>query len=114
MRALNLLLALCMLAFMAMQFNDPDGLLWSVYYAVPAACAGLAAWRWSGLRTRQGAVALGLGVIGWALLMFAYWPPMARFWDPAVFMAEESAREGMGLMLAWLAMATAALGAARR
>lgn len=113
MRVLHLLLALCMLAFVAVQINDDDGLSWAFYYAVPAAAAGLSALRWPGLRTASGMTLLWLGVAGWLALVVLYWPPMPQFWVAEVFMAEETAREGMGLMIAWGVLLIAALAARR-
>ena len=89
MRYLNILLGLAMLAFAAVQYNDPDMLLWIVYYAVPAAWAFLAAFRLDLVRSKQwmlalwASIAIGLGVVGY------YWPTMPGFWRPAVFTLEE-------------------------
>ena len=45
MRILNGVLCLLMLAFVAVQYNDPDAAVWMVIYALPAAWAALAAWQ---------------------------------------------------------------------
>jgi hypothetical protein len=45
MRWLNLLLALAMVGFAAVQYNDPDWLLWAAYYGVPASWALIAGFR---------------------------------------------------------------------
>jgi ABC-type Na+ efflux pump permease subunit len=111
MRYLNLLLALVMFAFAAVQYNDPDGLLWAVYYLVPAALAGLAAFRVGVLRTPNGMRLLWAGIAVWLGLMIFYWPPMAGFWRKEVWMEEETAREGMGVMIAWATVLVAWLTA---
>jgi hypothetical protein len=36
-----------------------------------------------------------------------YWPTMPGFWRKEVFMAEETAREGMGVMIALMVLLTA-------
>ena len=117
MRYLNILLGLAMLGFAAVQHNDPDALLWAVYYAVPAAWAFLAAFRLDLVRSKAGmlglwaSIAIGLGVVVY------YWPPMPGFWRPAVFMVEvegEGAREGMGLMIAWAVLLLAMFSARRQ
>src|SRR5690606_6185866 len=45
MRYLNIVLGILMLAFVAVQYNDPDGPIWMAIYAVPAIWAFLAAFR---------------------------------------------------------------------
>jgi Transmembrane family 220, helix len=101
MRYVHMILCLTMLGFTAVQYNDPDALLWIVYYIVPAGWAYLAAFRPQILgapRTRQW---LWTCTLAWLGLVIFYWPTMANFWRSEVFMAEETAREGMGLMIAW-------------
>jgi len=103
-RYLNILLGLAMLGFTAVQYNDPDGLLWAVYYIVPAAWALLAAFRLEAARSALGRRLLWVTVAVWLGLVSFYWPQMPGFWRRDVFMVEETAREGMGLMIAWLAL----------
>ena len=43
MRYLHILLGLVMVAFAAVQYNDPDALLWIVFYRIPGAWAFAAA-----------------------------------------------------------------------
>ena len=114
MRYLNMLLAIVMIAFVAVQFNDPDGLLWAVYYVVPAAWAGLAAFRIDLLRAPNGMRLLWASLVVWLGLMIFYWPPMASFWRKEVWMVEETAREGMGMMIAWATVVVAWLAARAR
>ena len=99
-----MLLGLAMLGFTAVQYNDPDGLLWAVYYIVPAAWAFLAAFRLDVARSSLGRRLLWVTVAVWLGLVIFYWPQMPGFWRREVFMVEETAREGMGLMIAWLAL----------
>ena len=112
MRWLNILLGLAMLAFAAAQYNDPDGPLWAVYYLVPAFCALMAAFRSEWLRRPSRLPLIWIGVVIWFGLVVYYWPAMPGFWRKEVFMEEETAREGMGLMIAFLVMLVAA-GTAR-
>ena len=44
-RGVNLVLGLVMVGFAAVQYNDPDGPLWSLYYLVPAGWSLAAALR---------------------------------------------------------------------
>ena len=117
LRALNGLLCLTLLAFVAVQYNDPDGPLWMLYYGVPALWAGVLAWR-SGWAREGGdsAVwrqrALWASLVVWAALMVFYWPTMPNFWRKEVWINEETAREGMGLMIAFGAVAVALLTSA--
>lgn len=101
MRYLNILLGITMLGFTAVQYNDPDALLWVVYYMVPATWAFLAAFRLDIARSTLGSRLLLASVAAWLGLVIFYWPEMPNFWRREVFMAEETAREGMGLMIAW-------------
>jgi hypothetical protein len=104
------LLAAVMVAFAAMQYNDPDGPLWAFYYAVPAAWAGIAAFRPRLLGEPLGKAALGITLLAAVALTLWYWPTTAGFWheeawrmgkiDPTEAAIAEAAREGMGLMIA--------------
>jgi hypothetical protein len=101
MRYLNMLLCLMMIGFTAVQYNDPDAIVWIVYYSVPAAWAWLAAFRLDLLRTPKLTRLLQASVVIWLGLVIFYWPEMPNFWRKEVFSVEETAREGMGLMIAW-------------
>jgi len=117
MRYLNILLGLAMLAFAAVQYNDPDVLLWIVYYAVPAAWAFLAAFRLDLVRSKPGMLGLWASIVVGLGVVVYYWPAMPGFWRPAVFMVEvegEGAREGMGLMIAWVVLLLAMISARRQ
>jgi len=111
MRYLNLLSGMVMLGFIGVQYNDPDGALWTLYYLVPAALAFLAAFRLNLLRSPMGIRFMWACVAIWLALMVFYWPQIAGFWRSEVFMVEETAREGMGMMLAWLVVLAATLTA---
>lgn len=102
-RAFNLLLCLAMLAAVAVQYNDPDGPLWMLYYGVPAFWAGLMVWRGGALPQPVGPwqMALWASLAVWAGLTLFYWPAMSDFWRKEVWWVEESAREGMGMMIAF-------------
>mgnify|MGYP001590503985 CR=1 FL=1 len=100
MRYMNMLLGLVMVGFAAVQYNDPDALLWIVIYLVPAAWAFAAAFRLEQVRSRAGERLLWVSlVIGAATTVF-YWPTMPGFWRKEVWWVEETAREGMGVMIA--------------
>ena len=100
LRWFNFVLALAMLAFAAVQYNDPDWWVWVVYYAVPAFWALVAAFRHRLLQRMQWLGALWASVAGWAGLVYWYWPQVPYFWRKDVWWQEETAREGMGLMIA--------------
>lgn len=100
MRWLNFLLALVMVGFAAVQYNDPDWYLWVAYYGVPAFWALVAGFRHRLLQRMQWLGGLWACVAGWIGLVVYYWPTMPGFWRKAVWWQEETAREGMGLMIA--------------
>jgi hypothetical protein len=99
MRYVFAALALFMLLFVAVQYNDPDGPLWMVFYGVPAVWAGLAAFRPRLLAGRAGRPLLVLSLVVAIALTLAYWPPVDQWWLKSVWWESEEAREGMGLML---------------
>ena len=104
MRYLNAVLCLLMLAFAGVQYNDPDGPLWALVYAVPACWAGFAA-----ARPRRLAAPLPrrllLGCLALSLLGVLYfWPDTPRWWASEVWYETETAREGMGMMVVALVL----------
>ena len=109
MRIVNGVLCLLMLAFAAVQLNDPDAGLWILIYLLPAAWAGLAAWRPARLQARPATLGLGLCLLT-ALAGVAYWwPKDAGWWRQEVWWQSEAAREGMGLMVAAAVLLVVAL-----
>ena len=125
MRYVFLVLAVLMVLAVAVQYNDPDGPLWMVYYGVPAIWCALAAVR---PRLFAHATARGLlaaSVVAALALTVWYWPSAAGFWheevwqmgmaDPQAAQIAEESREGMGMMIATLVLvAVAAWGLLRR
>lgn len=102
-------LAVLMLLAVAVQYNDPDGPLWMVYYGVPAIWCGLAAFRPALFEKGSVRALLAVSVIAAIGLTLWYWPTAAGFWHERVWrmgmedtqaaaIAEQS-REGMGLMI---------------
>ncbi|WP_436641611.1 transmembrane 220 family protein [Microbaculum sp. FT89] len=99
MRIVYGVICVIMLLFVGVQYNDPDGPLWMLIYGVPALLAGLAAWRpaivHQGIGRAALLVCLGLAVAG----TLYYWPTMPGFWNMQVWWVEETAREGLGVMI---------------
>jgi len=117
MRYVNILLGVVMLAFAAVQYNDPDALLWIAIYLIPAAWAFAAAFRLPQVRSTAGTALLALSVLAGIGTTIYYWPTMPGFWRKDVWWVEETAREGMGVMIALavlLAVAATALTARSR
>lgn len=104
MRYVNILLCVLMVGFAAVQYNDPDALLWIVLYMIPAVWAGLAAFRLTAVRSISGTRLLWASVAAGIAAVIFYWPEMPGFWRTEVFMAEETAREGMGVMIAFVVL----------
>lgn len=101
MRYLLVLPGLVMVAFAAVQYNDPDTLLWATIYLVPAAWAFAAAFRPARVASLAGERLLWASVAVAAGLTVFYWPAMPGFWRKDVWWVEETAREGMGMMIAF-------------
>lgn len=118
MRYVYVLLGLMMAAFAALQHNDPDALLWIAIYLVPAAWAFAAAFRLAQVRSLAGERLLWLSVVAGTGTTVYYWPAMPGFWRKEVWWVEETAREGMGVMIALavlvVVLATALLRKAAR
>jgi len=107
MRLVSGVFGLLMIVFMAVQYNDPDTLYWSLVYGVAALWCGLAAFRptvfssplWRGLLTAT--VVLAVAGVVW------HWPKTPGFWQQDVWWVTETAREGMGMMIALFAVVVA-------
>ena len=99
MRWLSALLAVLMLVFIVVQYNDPDGVKWMFIYAVPMLWAAVAALRPSLLLNKPATILLlGFMVLS-AAAMFYYWPRTPGWWKSEVWWEVETAREGMGMMI---------------
>jgi len=96
-----------MLLFIGVQYDDPDGPLWALVYAVPALLMGLSVWRTGWLRVPGGRWAVSAAVLVLTVSTWLAWPDTPGFWRREVWWEEEAAREGMGLMIAALVAACA-------
>ena len=100
MKYLNVFLCILMLLFIGVQYNDPDGLLWSVIYSVPAIWTALAAFRLKQMTKPLPITLLTVSVVGALILTVFYWPTTPDFWRTEIYWETETAREGMGMMIA--------------
>jgi hypothetical protein len=88
-----------MVLFGAVQYNDPDGLLWMGIYAVPALWCGVGLF-WRKVFKNKGIIALYWASVVMAVAGVVYfWPLTPQFWTKDVWYNVETAREGMGLMI---------------
>ncbi len=104
MKVLNVVLGLLMIVFAAVQMNDPDSLIWIVYYLIGAAWALIAAFKSQWLRSPVGNGLLWLSILVAVGGVIYYFPQMDRFWEREVWWVEETAREGMGVMILLVVM----------
>jgi len=114
MRYVHIVLCLLMVAFAAVQYNDPDALLWICLYLVPAAWSFVAAFRPAHLRSVAGERLLWATVAAGAGAMVSYWPAVPDFWRQDVWWVEETAREGMGVMVGFAVLLVALASAMAR
>lgn len=114
MRYLLIGLGALMLLFAGVQYNDPDGLFWGIIYLIPAVFAGLAAVRPALLGRGLGRAVLLTAIAAAAGAMVYYWPATDQFWRIDVWWHTETAREGMGLMVALLVLLVAFAGSRAR
>jgi len=84
---------LLMILFIAVQYNDPDGSLWILIYAVPAIWAAIAAFKSTWLVNK----------LVHALLLVCIATP--GWWRQEVWWETETAREGMGMMIVAVVLA---------
>lgn len=102
-----------MLLFIGVQYNDPDGPMWMVIYAIPAIWAAIAAFRHDLLRRPVPKTLLLLSIAAAALGTIYFWPKSARWWSMEVWYETETAREGMGMMIITIVLLVAWLTARR-
>jgi hypothetical protein len=117
-------LAIMMILFTGVQYNDPDGPLWMVYYGVPAIWCGLAALRPEIFAKGPARALLAASGVAAIALTIWYWPPVGGFWqeqvwemgkaDPQAARIAEQAREGMGMMIATVVLIAVSLWAFSR
>lgn len=96
-----------MLLFIGVQYNDPDGALWALVYGLPALLMGLCVVRYSRLPSLTGRCLTTGIVVALAGAAVIAWPESPGFWRQEVWWEQESAREGMGLMIACVVAACA-------
>lgn len=100
MKYVNMILFAMMLLFMGVQYNDPDGPLWVAIYSIPAVWAALAAFRMKVAVSQTANLLLGLSIVLMLVLTVYYYPHTEGFWHKEVWWITETAREGMGMMIA--------------
>lgn len=113
MRVLCAIAAVILVLFVLVQLNDPDPWIWATIYAAAAFWAGVAALRPEVIR-RPGwravfLISLAAAVVG----LVWYWPLTPQWWAVETWWEDEESREGMGMMIVFVAMLLAA-GALRR
>lgn len=97
---INLVILVLMLLFMGVQYNDPDGPMWVVIYGVPAIWAGLAFFRLPLFRLLESRKLMLVSVLAALAGMVYFWPTTPHWWASEVWWETETAREGMGMMIA--------------
>ena len=113
LRAVNGFLCLVLVAFAAVQYNDPDFYFWIPVYLVPAAWAGMAAYRPERLRRRPFAAGLALCIVAAIAGTVWFWPTEDGFWRRDVWWESETAREGMGVLIVTIVLLVVAFAASR-
>ena len=95
MRYVNGFFCVILTLFALAQYNDPDAVLWFLIYAIPAAWAGVAAFRRDLLAPRPPIIGAYAVCLAAAVLGSAYmWPSLPENW---IHVEEE--REGIGLII---------------
>lgn len=99
MRYLHALLMVLMTCFMVVQFNDPDGFLWVVIYAVPSIWCAIAFFYRTCLQQSVFRLSLRACVSAALVGVVWFWPRTPEFWVTTVWYETETAREGMGMII---------------
>jgi hypothetical protein len=99
MRYLNGFFCVIMILFVAVQYNDPDYAFWMVIYGISAVWAGVAALRPAVLARDLYTAGLILTTAAAVAGTVYYWPTVPGWWRKDVWWNEETAREGMGMMI---------------
>jgi hypothetical protein len=103
MRAVNGLFCVVLGLFAIAQYNDPDALLWFLIYAIPAAWAGVVAFRPDLLASNRAAIGAFLACLAAAVAGAIYmWPSL-----PANWIHIEEEREGLGLIIVMVGLLVA-------
>ena len=100
MRYVNGLFCAVLALFALAQYNDPDALLWFPIYAIPAAWAGLIAFRPQLLQASRPAAAAFVLCLAAAIAGCIYWGPSL----PTDWIHVEEEREGLGMLIATVAL----------
>ena len=111
LQIVNAFLCVMLIAFAAVQYNDPDLYFWVPVYLLPAALAGVAAYRPQRLRDRPFSIALLVCIIAGVVGTLWFWPTEEGFWRSEVWWESETAREGMGFMIVTIALLVVAFSA---
>ncbi len=114
MRYLYAFLSLVMILFAGVQYNDPDGSVWILIYGVPAAWAGVAAFRPDLLAGPRSRALLALSAVAAIGLTIWLWPTAPGWWRREVWWESETSREGMGMMMVTLVLAAVLLASLSR
>ena len=104
MRIVNGVLCLFLILFTAVQYNDPDVLLWVLIYGIGAVFTGLAAYRPGVFASRRLAQVFALFLAASFGGVYYYWPATPDWWMQEVWWQTETAREGMGMMIVTAAL----------
>ena len=109
MRVFNGLMALLLLLFAVVQYNDPDFFIWMPIYLVPAIWAGIAAIRPASFRNAVATGGLHLCLLAAVAGTIYAWPTDEGWWQREVWWESELAREGMGLMIVTVSLLVVAV-----
>ena len=109
MRILNGILCAFLILFAVAQYNDPDGMFWTVVYGAGAIWSAIAAAKPPLARITPVAVAFALSFLAAIGGTIWFWPKTPQWWMQDVWWETETAREGMGMMILVICLIAAGL-----
>ena len=104
MRLVSGVLFCLLVLFAAVQYNDPDPVLWASIYGIGALWSGIAAFRPHLLARLALGIPLVLSLCASFVGLIRYWPETPGWWRASVWWDTETAKEGMGMMIVFAAL----------
>ncbi len=99
MRIVSGICAILLIVFAGVQHNDPDVLFWGPVYAGGAVLCALAALRPQIYARAPAGLVYAAALLASLAGTVWFWPSTAQWWMQEVWWEDETAREGMGMMV---------------
>ena len=109
MKYINIMFSLLMLAFVIVQYNDPDIFYWGFIYFIPAFFSGTVGLYPQIFRKETVKISFVFSTLLIIFLTGFYWPKEPNWFLVDIWWEKEIVREGMGMMISSFVMIFSAL-----